>query len=54
MEIVIPDDYQNIITKLKCYNIIKDFDVVIYNDSVEEEDELVNRFKDADCIVLTR
>ena len=54
MKIVIPDDYQNFITKLKCYNIIKDFVVVIYNDSVEEEDELVNRFKDADCIVLTR
>lgn len=54
MKIIIPDDYQNIINRLKCFNILKDHEVVIYNDTVTDNDLLFERFKDADCLVLTR
>lgn len=54
MKIIIPDDYQNIISRLKCFSTLKDHEVVIYNDTVSENDLLFERFKEADCIVLTR
>ena len=54
MNIVIPDDYQNCVTTLDCYQKLAGHSVTIYNDSVKSTDDLVARFKDADCIVLTR
>ena len=54
MNIVIPDDYQNVVSSLKCFELLKDFNVKIYNDTVTEIDKLTERFKDADCIVLIR
>jgi D-3-phosphoglycerate dehydrogenase / 2-oxoglutarate reductase len=54
MNIVIPDDYQNCVTGLACYQKLAGHNVTIYNDSVKSTDDLVARFKDADCIVLTR
>lgn len=54
MKIVIQDDYQNCIRSLDCFEKIKHHDVTIYNDSVKDIDSLVNRFKDAEAIVLIR
>lgn len=54
MKIVIQDDYQNCIRSLDCFEKIKHHDVTIYNDSVKDIDSLVNRFKDAEAIVLLR
>lgn len=54
MNIVIPDDYQNCVTALNCYQKLAGHTVTIYNDTVKNTDDLVARFKDADCIVLTR
>ncbi len=54
MNIVISDDYQNVVSSLKCFELLKDFNVKIFNDSVSEIDKLAERFKDADCIVLIR
>ncbi len=54
MNIVIPDDYQNCVTSLACYQKLARHSVTIYNDTVKNLDDLVARFKDADAIVLTR
>ncbi len=54
MKIVIPDDYQNCVTTLSCYQKLAGHQVTIYNDTAKTTDELVARFKDADAIVLTR
>ena len=54
MKIYIPDDYQNVIKSLDCYRILEHHEVKVFNDTVTDENELVNRFRDADCIVLTR
>ncbi|TXI09592.1 MAG: D-2-hydroxyacid dehydrogenase family protein [Polynucleobacter sp.] len=54
MKIVIQDDYQNCIRSLDCFEKIKHHDVTIYNDSVKDIDSLVNRFMDAEAIVLIR
>lgn len=54
MKIVIQDDYQNCIRSLDCFEKIKHHDVTIYNDSIKDIDSLVNRFKDAEAIVLLR
>lgn len=54
MKIVIPDDYQNAVKTLDCYKLLEGHDVTIYNDTVKSEDKLVERFKDAEAIVLIR
>jgi D-3-phosphoglycerate dehydrogenase / 2-oxoglutarate reductase len=54
MNIVIPDDYQNCVTGLACYQKLAGHSVTVYNDTVKNVDDLVARFKDADAIVLTR
>lgn len=54
MKIVIPDDYQNAIKSLDCFKLLEGQNVVIYHDEPQSQDELVERFKDADALVLTR
>jgi D-3-phosphoglycerate dehydrogenase / 2-oxoglutarate reductase len=54
MRIVIPDDYQDCVRKLDCFVQLHGHQVTIYNDTVKEIDALVERFIDAEAIVLTR
>ncbi len=54
MRVVIPDDYQDCVRHLKCFSKLERHDVTIYNDTVHDLDQLVERFKDAQAIVLTR
>jgi D-3-phosphoglycerate dehydrogenase len=54
MHIVIPDDYQNCVTALTCYQKLAGHTVTIYNDTANNLNDLVARFKDADALVLTR
>ena len=54
MRVVIPDDYQDCVRHLKCFDKLNQQEVTIYNDTVHHLEELVNRFKDAQAIVLTR
>jgi len=54
MNIVIPDDYQNCVTGLACYQKLAGHSVTVYNDTVKNVADLVAKFKDADAIVLTR
>jgi len=54
MHIVISDDYQNCIRQLTCFEKLKGHTVKIYNDTVSTTDALVERYQDADAIVLIR
>jgi D-3-phosphoglycerate dehydrogenase / 2-oxoglutarate reductase len=54
MKIVIPDDYQNCVKDLKCFALLHGHDVTIYNTTAATIDEQVERFGDADILVLTR
>lgn len=54
MNIVIPDDYQDCLRDLDAFAKLAGHQVTIYNDTVTEEDALVERFKEADALVLIR
>ena len=54
MHIVISDDYQDCIRQLTCFQKLKGHTVKIYNDTVSTTDALVERYQDADAIVLIR
>ncbi len=54
MHIIIPDDYQNVVSKLNCFKLLQGHQVTIYNDTVTEVEELAKRFATADALVLTR
>jgi D-3-phosphoglycerate dehydrogenase len=54
MHIVISDDYQDCIRQLTCFEKLKGHTVKIYNDTVSTTDALVERYQDADAIVLIR
>lgn len=54
MNIVIPDDYQDCVRGLDAFALLNGHKVTIYNDTVGELDALVERFKEADALVLIR
>jgi D-3-phosphoglycerate dehydrogenase len=54
MRIVIPDDYQDLVPKLACYELIRHHDVTRYREPARDLDELVERLKDADVVVSIR
>lgn len=54
MKIVIPDDYQDAARSLNCFTTLAGHDVVVYLDTVKTVDALVERFKDAEALVLIR
>ena len=54
MHIVIPDDYQDCVRDLDAFAKLAGHHVTIYTDTVSDEDELVERFQDADALVLIR
>ena len=54
MTIAIPDDYQQIIRKLNCFQLLKDHKVLTFHDYETDEKVLANWFKEAEVIVLTR
>ena len=54
MRIAIPDDYQDCVRGLDCFDKLAGHDVRVFNDSVKGTDALAARFADAQAIVLTR
>lgn len=54
MNIVIPDDYQNAVRTLDCFQKLAGHSVQIYTDTVSDLDSLVARFQEADALVLIR
>jgi D-3-phosphoglycerate dehydrogenase len=54
MRIVISDDHQDCIRHLSCFEKLKGHTVEIFNNSVSGTDALVERYKNAEAIVLIR
>lgn len=54
MHIVIPDDYQDAVRQLNCFKLLSGHTVTVLHDSATGIDALAEKFKDADCLVLTR
>jgi D-3-phosphoglycerate dehydrogenase len=54
MKISILDDYFDTLRTLACFEKLKEHDVVIWNDHVQDTDALAARLKDSDCLVLIR
>src|SRR5215469_13924182 len=54
MKIVIPNDYQDMVDKLKCFDLIRHHEVVRYREPAASFDELVKRLADADVVVAVR
>jgi D-3-phosphoglycerate dehydrogenase / 2-oxoglutarate reductase len=53
-KIIIPDDYQQAVQSLNCFHKLNDYDVTVYHDTTKNIDTLVERFYQADALVLIR
>ena len=54
MKIAILDDYFDTIRKLDCFEKLKNHDVTVWNDHVQDDDVLAERLADAEALVLIR
>jgi D-3-phosphoglycerate dehydrogenase / 2-oxoglutarate reductase len=54
MKIVIPDDYQNLVDHLDCYDLIRHHEIVRYREPARDLDHLVERLREADVVVSIR
>lgn len=54
MKIVISDDCQDAVGTLRCFDLLARHRVVIHNDTVGDTSELIERFRQADALVLIR
>src|SRR5215471_12559184 len=54
MRIVIPNDYQDMVDQLKCFDLIRHHEVARYREPAASFEQLVERLKDADVVVAVR
>jgi D-3-phosphoglycerate dehydrogenase len=54
MRIAIPDDYQDIVHRLKCFELLRGHEVVRFRDPARDLDQLVERLQDAEVVVAIR
>ena len=54
MKISILDDYFDTLRTLACFQKLKEHEVTVFNDHVQDTDALAARLKDAECLVLIR
>jgi D-3-phosphoglycerate dehydrogenase len=54
MQIVIPDDYQDMVDQLECFSLIRHHQVTRYREPARDLDQLVERLRDADVVVSIR
>ena len=54
LKIAVLDDYLNSVRSLRCFQMIKDHDVTVWPDHVQEESELARRLAAAEVLVLIR
>jgi D-3-phosphoglycerate dehydrogenase len=54
MNIVILDDYQDAVRKLKCASKLETYQAKVYTNTVKGQGQLSVRLKDADIVILTR
>src|SRR5690242_12436216 len=54
MKIAILDDYQHVIKKLSCFELLKGQNVQILHETEKDPIELAKKLKDTDVLILTR
>ena len=54
MKITILDDYQNIVEKLSCFDLLKNHEVQILHHSEKDPKILAEKLQDTSILVLTR
>jgi len=54
MRIVIPDDYQDIVHRLRCFALLKGHEVVRFREPARDLDQLAERLRDAEVVVAIR
>lgn len=54
MKVTILDDYFDTLRTLDCFGKLKDHDVTVWNDHVQDTDQLAERLKDTEALVLIR
>ena len=54
MKVTILDDYHDTLRGLPCFAKLTGHDVTIWNDHVQADDELAQRLKDTEALVLIR
>lgn len=54
MRIVIPDDYQDAVRHLACFQMLAGHQVTVYHDHTEDIETLAKRFQEAEALVLIR
>jgi D-3-phosphoglycerate dehydrogenase / 2-oxoglutarate reductase len=54
MKISILDDYHDTVRTLRCFGKLRDHDVTVWNDHVQDVDALAERLRDAEVLVLIR
>src|SRR6266436_6087585 len=54
MRIVIPDDYQDAVRHLACFETLAGHQVTVYHDHTEDVETLATRFQEADALILIR
>ncbi|HZA56539.1 MAG TPA: hypothetical protein VE616_20010, partial [Candidatus Udaeobacter sp.] len=54
MKIAVIDDYQNAFRTLRCYEKLRDHEVVVYTDTEKDPVRLAERLKDAQAVILTQ
>ena len=54
MKIAVLDDYFDTIRNLPCFELLQGHDVQIWNDHVQDDDQLADRLADREVLVLIR
>jgi len=54
MKIAILDDYQDVVKNLSCFEILKEHEVTVFNETYSTTTELVNKLKNFEALVLIR
>jgi D-3-phosphoglycerate dehydrogenase len=54
MKVAILDDYFDTLRTLPCFELLKPFDVTVFNDHVQDTDALAERLRDVEVLVLIR
>jgi D-3-phosphoglycerate dehydrogenase / 2-oxoglutarate reductase len=54
MKVAILDDYQNIVKTLDSFNMLKEHEIVVFNDTEKEPELLAKKLNDFDALVLIR
>jgi D-3-phosphoglycerate dehydrogenase len=54
MNIVIPDDYQDIVDRLDCFALLRGHEVTRWREPARDQDQLVERLRDAEIVVAIR